>query len=148
MALRSLPDVLGSAVAAAARAHAMAVDHRARSGIHVAELARLANRLQAEFEAIKPLLRFEADEVQAASVALYASRSPDDVLAMVAAGQAAGALVVAAIVGHANSPAARAAYAWDDPSGLFVEVGLTGEGIDWLHAPLDGLIAALATVAG
>lgn len=148
MALRSLPDVLGSAVAAAARVRDLAVDHRARSGVHVAELARLANRLQAEFEAIKPLLKFGPGEVQGASAALYGSQSPEDVLAVVAAGQAAGAAVVAAIVLHANSPAARAGWAWHDPAGIFVEVGLTGDDIAWLHAPLDALIAALAPVAG
>lgn len=148
MTLRSISDIVTAAVTAAARAHAMAADYRARTGVHVAELARLANDLQAQFDLIKPLLSLSPDEAQAAAASLYGSRAPVDVLALVAAGQLAGAAVVGAIVGHANSPAARAAWAWHDPSGTFVEVGLTGEDIAWLHAPLDGLIAALAPVAG
>lgn len=148
MPLAPTSAVVERAVTAAIAVGRLAADHRAGAGLHVSDLARLANRLQAEFDAIKPLLAVAPAEAQSTAAALYGSRAPADVLAMVAGGQAAGAAVVGAIAMHANSPATLAAWSWHDASGQFVEVGLTGEDIAWLHAPLDALIGALAPVAG
>ena len=148
MPLRPLADQVDAALRAAQAVHALAVDHRARVGLRIDDLARLTNALQKQFEAIKPLLAFEPAEIQSAAVALYGSQAPADVLALVAAGQAAGAAVVSAIAAAPVSPALAAAYAWNGDGSRLLPRAAAGADIAFLAAPLDALIEALDPVNG
>ena len=148
MSLVPIETQVRASVSAAQAVRRAAIALRAESSIQVEALARFANALQARFEEVRPIMAFEPAEVQAAAAKLYGSRRPADVLALVAAGQAPGAAVVAAIAGAPASPASLPAYAWTSDGARLAPRVVAGVDIAFLAAPLDALIAALEPIDG
>lgn len=143
----TIAAALTTAAHAAQAIRVRCVDARAASTMTVEDVRLFTNSLQDQFERIGPLLAFQSAEIQATSAELFGSRAPADVLATIAAAQAAGQALVAAILGGVYDPATDAAHAWHEPSGRILDRALAGSDLTPMHAALDALIAELAAFA-
>ena len=151
MPLKPTASLLSEAVAAADAIRTSATALAVATTVSVDQLGRELNTLQARFEVVAPLLALgEIEggqaEVQAAAASLYGVRAPGDVLGLITTARAAGAGVVAAILGlTGTSPATRT---WSEPAGRMLDVNLAGTDLAPLAAPLAALIDALEPIGG
>ena len=145
-------DLLRAAVSAAAEIRRSAVALHEATTLPASRLAAEATALQARFEAVAPVLSHalggaeDAAEVQAAAVSLYGRRAPGDVVGLILAAQAAGAVVVGAIRDVIGDEVAT--HLWHEASARYAPINLAGTDLDPLRAPLAALIAALEPISG
>lgn len=143
MSLRPVSDVVRQATDAAASILFAARNTRDAATLSVEQITSFVNQLQSSFARIKPIMAFQATEVQNAATALYGSRTPADVMTMIGAGQLAGQAVIEAIVTSVVTPT-TASQLFDPVSNTYLQRNLAGADLVPMHAPLDALIAVLS----
>lgn len=112
----TLPNAVEAAMRAAGQIRADASTLAEASEISVSHMEAILNRLQAGWEALRPMMRYAEADPAAVLAQVEASRpgvAPADLFAEIAAARAAGAAIVAAVKGSECDPAGIAASEWD-----------------------------------
>lgn len=142
--LRPIGKATEDAVAAASAIRNDCERVRGQSALTIPEIVSFTNALQNRFEAIKPLMSFEASEVQSTAVELYGSRAPSDVFALIGSAQMKGQALVGVIATQIYNPDTQPAHSFNAETSIYTNRALAGADLKPMHAPLDELILALS----